>query len=622
MYKKYFPALKKYNNLIFCDNAGGSQIPYHILNKTNKFLINNYVQPYSNNILSKKMTEDLNKIKNFTNKIFNNKDGTIIYGSSSTQLFYNLANSLENSLLLKSSNIILNNFSHEAPISPFERISKKNNIEMKWWNLQSNENKYMLDYDNLFSKIDSNTSLIVLPHVSNILGNILDIKYLNQECKKINKNVKILVDGVAFLPHELIDINELGIDYYGISFYKFCGLRVSALYVKDIEQVENQNHYFFNNCDKDHITKKLELGGWNFESASSLLGLNDYIFELSKEHHKKDKQNSDNLSRNDIKFVMNKIKNYEKTLTKEFYNGLDTNDEIKIIEESNADKIPIFSLLFNNYKSHNVNLILNELGLICNNSTFYCDRLFEHLNLSKNNGVLRISLMHYNSISEVKKICNYLNMFKKFKLNFSFKEYNIKPSHLLKHSFNSLEKDSYYDVERYRAFSLVDIENINTIKVVGDLNFFQSSDYNNYNGNTLRKYPNISEHILNDESFKRYVQTFKNKIKKQTKETPKFIQIHQIRVNANNNDSKVTPEGIHRDGFNMIGILCINRVNIKDGINNFYDNNKKKIYSKKMESGDFIILNDNDNYHDVTDIKVDNINNISYRDVFIFTSIS
>ena len=620
MHRNFFPSINKYNKIIFCDNAGGSQIPYQVLNKTNNFLINNYVQPNSNNILSKKITKDINKIKKFTNKMINNKNGNIVYGSSCTQLFYNLANSLDNNLLSKKSNIVLHNFSHESPITPFERICKKNNTEIKWWNLENNKDKHFLNYDNLFNKIDDNTSLVVLPHISNILGNILDIKYLNQECKKINRNLKILVDGVAFLPHRLIDVNDLGIDYYGISFYKFCGLRVSALYIKDIEEIENQNHYFFNNCNRDHITKKLELGGWNFESASSILGLNDYIFDISKEYNSNN--NSKKLSRKQIKFTMDKITNYENSLTKEFYKNINNNNEIKILEASNENKIPLFSLLFNNYKSYNINLILNELGLICNNSTFYCDRLFDDLNLCKKNGVLRISLMHYNTINEVKKICSYLNMFRKFNLNFSFEEYNIKPSLLVKDSFNLIKKDNYYNNERYRAFSLINIENIDNMKVVGDLNFYQSSDYNNYNGNTLRKYPNINNNLLTDISFKKYIRAFKNKISKETGEKPKFIQIHQIRVNANNNDNKVTPEGIHQDGFNIVGILCINRVNIKDGINNFYDKNKKQIYSKKMESGDFIILNDNDNFHDVTDIKVNNSDQIAYRDVFIFTSIS
>ena len=30
--KKFFPALNKYKNLIFADNAGGSQIPEQVLN--------------------------------------------------------------------------------------------------------------------------------------------------------------------------------------------------------------------------------------------------------------------------------------------------------------------------------------------------------------------------------------------------------------------------------------------------------------------------------------------------------------------------------------------------------------------------------------------------------------
>ena len=106
MYKNYFPAIKKYNKIIFCDNAGGSQLPYQVLNKTSNFLINNYVQPSSNNILSKKITNDINKIKIFTNKMLNNKNGNIVYGGSSTQLFYNLANSLDSNLLSNKSNTV------------------------------------------------------------------------------------------------------------------------------------------------------------------------------------------------------------------------------------------------------------------------------------------------------------------------------------------------------------------------------------------------------------------------------------------------------------------------------------------------------------------------------------
>ena len=172
--KKFFPALNKYKNLIFCENAGGSQIPEQVLNSVSNFIENYYVQPGANNYLSKKHSKNLNEINNITNTILNNVNGNIIYGNSCSQLMYNLSHSLEEYLKVKNGNIVLTNFNHEACITPFERIANKNNLIIKWWSLDScNENKYTINYDTLFESIDQNTSLVVLPHVSNILGNIL-----------------------------------------------------------------------------------------------------------------------------------------------------------------------------------------------------------------------------------------------------------------------------------------------------------------------------------------------------------------------------------------------------------------------------------------------------------------
>lgn len=618
MFRNYFPAIKKYNKLIFCDNAGGSQIPLNVINTTKNFLINNYVQPNANNILSKKITNDFKNIYNTTNTIFNNKTGNIIFGSSASQLFYNLANSIDKNII-NNKNIILPSFSHESCVTPFERIFKNNDSKIKWWDLENNDNLNLnINYNKLLNQIDDNTSFIVIPHVSNILGNVLNIEFLSNEIKKINKNTKIIVDGVAYLPHDIIDINKFNVDYYCVSFYKFCGLRVSALYINNFHEINNQNHYFFDNKLLNNSSKKLEIGGWNFESASSILGLKKYFEDIINED-KNIKTNK--FNRKNYKQIMQKIKNHETNLSKTFYKNLKNNNEIKIIESKNIEKIPIFSIIFKNFKCYNVNLILNELGLICSNGSYYCDRLFEKLDLCKENGLLRISLMHYNTIDEVNKICNYINMFKRYELNFLYKEYNHSPSILLKDSFNYLEKDKYYELERYRAFSLLNIKN-NKPVVCGNLNFYQSLNYNKYNGNNLREYKNINSKILNDNSFKKYINFFREKILLETKESPEYIQVHQIRVNAHNELTNLVPEGIHRDGFNMIGILVINRENINGGINNIYDNSKNLIYSKKLLEGDMVILNDIELYHDVSDINIKNKSKNGYRDVFIFTTIS
>ena len=40
------------------------------------------------------------------------------------------------------------------------------------------------------------------------------------------------IDGVAYMAHGPIDVTDLDVDFYLVSFYKFCGLRVSALYIR------------------------------------------------------------------------------------------------------------------------------------------------------------------------------------------------------------------------------------------------------------------------------------------------------------------------------------------------------------------------------------------------------
>ena len=638
--KKFFPALNKYKNLIFADNAGGSQIPEQVLNSVHNFLINCYGQPTSNNIIGKNLINNLDSINDFVNTLYNNKNGKIIYGGSCTQLIYNLSHSMENYLKANKGEIILPNFSHESCVTPFERIAKKNDLLVLWWNLEvNNENsseKYKIDYNTLLNMVNNNTKLVVLPHVSNILGNVLDIKYLITEIKKKNSETKVLVDGVAYMPHGLIDVTSYNVDFYVSSFYKFCGLRLSTLYIKEdnIPYLENVNHYFFNNSED--INKKLQLGGVNFEYASSLLGLKEYLIEFARFFNYEDFKNSNKeikFDRKLVEFIYSKIFYYEKVFNNLFKNFITKNENIEVIEcNDEMQKIPIYSILFKNYDVKNINLILNELNIITNSGIFYCNRLVDYLNIK--NGVLRISLMHYNSFDEVNKIIETLNYFKKYNINFQFKydsSYKGFVTENLKNAFSNLEVDKNYENKRTRAYSLLDIENIDNIKIIGDLQFYQSANYNNVNGDILRTYKNIDSKILDDDCFKYFINTFLTTINKElTKnsiiEKIKFIQIHQIRVYADNEEEvNLVPEGIHQDGYNFIAMCCVSRKNVSGAISHIYDESKNIVHSLQLQEGEMLVLNDNKMFHSVSPIQLNKTGKkvkTGYRDVLIFTSIS
>lgn len=624
---KYFPSLIKYSKYIFCDNAGGSQIPRQVINRVNNFIENNYVQPHANNKFSKMVTNNIKEFNNITDIILNNKNGKISFGSSCSQLTYNFSKSIEKYLKKTNGEIIISDFNHESCITPFKRIANNNDILINYWsidyNITNQTNKYSINYNSLLDMINNKTSLVILPHVSNIMGNIIDIKYLSKEIKKINPETKIFVDGVAYLPHNIVDVQDFDIDYYVISFYKFCSLRISALYCKDLHDLENQYHLMFDDSD---TSKYIEIGGKNYELGNAIIGLSDYLIELAKNYNYSNVKNKEVAFTRDVyEFAMQKIKSEEDILVKTFRNGLLNNDEIEIIEDKSKEKTPIFSIKFKNYDDNNINLILNELNLICKNGTFYCENFFDSINIDKSKGVLRISLMHFNTIKEVETICEYLNYFKKEELDFKYKFYHDnlnKISENLKDSFNKIPIDRFYTTKRHRAYSLLKVDNTDNLKIVGNLPFYQSNDYNNYNGNITREYDNIDTKILTDSTFKNIIKNFTDHCNFYLDRPIKYIQIHQIRVYANNNSIDLVPEGIHKDGFNIIGMICIERNNIEGGISNIYNNNKEIVLTRQLDLGELLILNDNLMYHDVSNIILNDVSKIGYRDIFVLTTIS
>jgi len=610
--KKFFPSLQKYNNIIFLDNAAGSQVPKQVLKYFNNNIINNYVQPGYNNFLSKKLDNEIYNSIKFINLLINNNNGKIIIGPSTSQIIYNLSNSLKYNFI-NNDEIILSKICHESTLTPFERIISPN--KLKWWDLDiNNRNNIYINYNNLFEKICKNTKLLVLPHASNVLGNVLDLKYIIKNIKTINPEIKILVDGVAYAPHNIIDVNELDVDYYVFSFYKFCGLRVSVLYCKNecMNDIENQNHYFLEN------EKKLEIGGKQYELVTSINGVSKYINELNNLIDNSNYKGK--INREIIINVMKNINKYEQNLIDLFRNKINK-EEITIVEDSEKEKVPIFALDFKNYDNKNIELILNELGFICTSGKYYCNRLFDDLKL-KNDSVLRLSFMHYNTIDEINSLVSILNLFKKFNMKFNYKiNYKNNITNIKKY-FSNMEIDKYYDNERYRAYSLVKVDNNENINILGDLSFYQSSNLNTYNGNNLRSYKNIDKNLLENKEFKNLINLFNKEVSKEFGFNNEYINIHQIRVTANIELTNLIPEGIHQDGYNLVAIVCISRENIEGGENKLYDIDKNLIDKRFLEEGDMLIINDNKLFHEITDIKIKDKNFEGYRDIFVFTTIN
>lgn len=597
--RQYFDTFQFHDKHVYCNNAGGSQIPYQVFNNMFGYLQTSHVQLDCVNKIGDSSNAIIRSAKQFVELIFNNRNsGKIEFGCSTTQLATNLSCALPDKVYQE---VVLCESLHYSMITPFERKSK----QVKWW--MSHGNNHMFYYNDLLNLINKDTTLVIIPHVSNITGVVFDVKVIVEQIRQINPDTMIMVDGVSYLPHDLIDVSDWDVDFYFVSFYKFLGPHIAALYIKDYTILCNLNHYFLN----DH---KLELGSFANEHLAGVLGIKEYIMTIT---------NTDLCTRDTISKFFDIVKEIETTITKLCDNYFCKTDKFRLITSPSTStrRFPIYSFTTETQKVENINVFMNELNIMTSCGKFHCNKFLK-------GNVLRISFLHYNTLEEVHHVFNELFEFDKShqlrygimnlfpRWNSSYSEYTLPLSEEFKNKYNYLTLDTNYTNVRFRRYSLISTENM---QVIGT-KFYQSEDYNNTRlGGVTRVYKEIN--IVDDNCFHDIVRHFIQVVKQKSSQICRYCTVHQIRVAVDNDSITPAPEGIHQDGYSYVGILCVNRENIMGGVTKIYTLDNNEIYSTILKPGEMIILNDREVKHYVSNIVRMKNDKVSFRDVLVLTTV-
>jgi cysteine desulfurase family protein (TIGR01976 family) len=391
--RNQFPSLK--NNFIFMDNAGGSQTLGSVINRISDYLTNYNVQLGASyevsetaGALLESVTKELAAFINAANP------QEVIVGPSSTMLLRIISICL--SRQWKSGDeIVVSNSDHEANVSCWMDLQEKGMV-VKIWKI--NPDTLEFDLNDLNSLISSKTKLVALVHASNILGTINPIKEISKTVH--NAGALFCVDGVAYAPHRLIDVQKFDVDFYAFSFYKVYGPHLAVLFGKYelLNKLDGINHYFLN----DDVPYKFQPGNFNYELTYSLSGIIQYFRELYN-HHFPD--NPDLPDRDKFKRSFDLIADHEQTLAAYFLDYLKTKKDIKIIGSRNGDslkRVPTISFIHERFRSSEVVKSIDKSRVGIRYGDFYAKKIIEDLGFVEKEGVIRVSIVHYNTMDEVK----------------------------------------------------------------------------------------------------------------------------------------------------------------------------------------------------------------------------
>merc|ERR1712072_731125 len=157
----------------------------------------------------------------------------IYFGPSTTQVLHNISLVLEKHDDLWSNrghdNVVITQLDHEANRLPWKRLAEKRNVELREWRLDED---HALSLRELVQVLDANTKFVAFTHASNLTGAVQDVKTIVRIIRKKSPKALILVDGTAYHPHDFIDVQDLGVDFYVFSMYKLYGPHFSCLYGK------------------------------------------------------------------------------------------------------------------------------------------------------------------------------------------------------------------------------------------------------------------------------------------------------------------------------------------------------------------------------------------------------
>ena len=385
--RSQFPGLN--NGWTFFDNAGGTQILSGALERMNEFLINRNVQTGGSYAVSQAALQSLNDGRRAMQLFLNaERAEEIVFAPSTTVAMQNLARAMIPQLQ-PGDEIIVTVSDHESNIGPWVALESVG-AKIRYWNID--RDSLELDIEELQRLMTSRTRLVAVTLASNILGTQNDLASIAKAVH--DGGALVCVDAVALAPHRAIDVQALDVDFLALSLYKVYGPHYAVMYGRHdlLLELDNLYHYFYG---REKVPAKLEPGNASYELAYATTGIVDYLVTLG---------GKEGTPRASIERAFDAITAHECNLAIQLLDWLDSRSDCRIVgrtDGSDTQRMPTISFKVAGQDSGEIARQMDDFNIAIRFGDFHARRLIEYLDVAGQGGVIRVSMVHYNTSNEV-----------------------------------------------------------------------------------------------------------------------------------------------------------------------------------------------------------------------------
>jgi cysteine desulfurase family protein (TIGR01976 family) len=401
-----FPALQRAGSFVFFDNAAGAQVPQIVLDAVNRHLIEHNVQRggrYAQSIaVDAAIAHARESVAAFVNA---RRPEEIAFGMNATSFIRTI--SLAVGLTLQDRNeIIVTDLDHAANVETWLALERMG-ARFLWWRTRADGCLYPEDLTPLLS---SRTRMVACTLTSNALGSIVDVRAAADRAHAVG--AELFLDSVHYGPHGPIDVQAFDCDYLVCSGYKIFAPHMGFMWGR--YELLQKLPTFREDFIPDEPPGKIEAGTFIYEHVAGMDAAVTYLAQLGRILSGAEGSPDARSLRADARYAMQAIRTYEQGLSLELGRVLrECGAQVYGIDDAArvGERVPTFCFNLPGVSPRVVTETLARANIGIRDGHMYAPRLMKRLNVPVESGVVRVSLVHYNTLAEIHRFGNVLSGF-------------------------------------------------------------------------------------------------------------------------------------------------------------------------------------------------------------------
>jgi cysteine desulfurase family protein (TIGR01976 family) len=404
--RDHFPALGRTvdgRTVAYLDGPGGTQVPRECIESMRAYLETsnaNHGGAFAASLETDALLDEVHAAG--ADFLGAHDPREIAFGPNMTTLTFAMSRALGRELVA-GDEVVVTRLDHDANVAPWVAMAEERGATVRWIELA--EDRATLDFDRLDELIGPRTRIVAVGLASNALGTVTDVGRVVEAAHALG--AWVYVDAVHAAPHLPIDVSSLRADLLAVSPYKFFAPHLGMLYGRR-DLLERLTAYRVRPAG-EALPGKWEVGTQSHEALAGLLGTFRYLERVGSAygHPPPDAGRRDRL-----RAAMAAIHAHERSLALGVLERLATVRGLVIhgiTDPRRVDRrVPTFSVTLPGHHPRAIAQHLAARGISTWDGDFYAWELVRALGLDDAGGLLRIGLVHYNTLDEVDRLVDAL----------------------------------------------------------------------------------------------------------------------------------------------------------------------------------------------------------------------